>query len=211
MFHVKQSRLASSTVGVAAKLDAYAELLRRYHRTLDLMSAGAVAALEVKLAEAQVYPQLIAPQLSPAERILDLGSGAGLPGVPLALAFPEHEVMWVERRQRRANFLKIVVSQLELTNVTVFAADVRSVRAEPHSWVCAQAVGSLPLLYCLTRHLHAEQLTLVTRRADLSPAETASLEVVAGPTLATVSASLPTHGKLVAVRVQGGRDCPSSV
>lgn len=208
---MKQFRLASSAVNITAKLDAYAALLRRYHRTLDLMSARAVAALEVKIAEAQVYPQFITPYLSPAERILDLGSGAGLPGVPLALAFPEHEVMWVERRQRRANFLKIVVSQLELTNVTVVAADVRSVRGEPYSWVCAQAVGSLALLYCLTRHLHAAQLTLVTRRAELLPSETASLEAIAGPVRASAEAALPTHGKLVAVRFQGGRPCPSSV
>jgi 16S rRNA (guanine527-N7)-methyltransferase len=207
MFHVKQPLL----VEYAEKLQVYAALLRRYHSALDLMSSSAVTALEAKIAEARRYPELIAAQLSPTERILDLGSGAGLPGVPLALAFPGHAVTWVERRQRRANFLKIVASQLELKNVTVVADDVRQFVGAPHSWVCAQAVGRLPLLYCLTRHLHAEQITLVTRRADLSPAETAQLEAIAGPVLGTASAALPTHGKLVALRFQGGRPCPSSV
>ena len=193
------------------KLEAYKKLLVRYHRTLDLMSARAVAALDTKLAEAQVYPDFIASRLSPGDRILDVGSGAGLPGIPLALAFPEQQVTLVERRQRRANFLRIVSGQLGLDNVTVVASDVRDFQAAPHRWVCAQAVGSFPLLYCLTRHLHAETVTVLARRKDLSPAEQAELARITGPALEVKSVPLPTHGKLVALRLQGGRVCPSSV
>lgn len=193
------------------KLAAYRALLIRYHRTLDLMSARAVAVLDTKLAEAQLYPDFIAPYLSPDDRILDLGSGAGLPGIPLALAFPEQHVTLVERRQRRANFLRIAVGQLGLGNVTVIASDVRDFQAKPHRWVCAQAVGSFPLLYCLTRHLHPETVTVVARRGDLSPVERRELERITGPALEVKSVPLPTHGKLVALRLQGGQACPSSV
>ncbi len=193
------------------KLEAYRNLLETYRQTLDLMSARALATLDLKLAEAQVYADLIAPQLSPTEQILDLGSGAGLPGVPLALAFPQHQVTWVERRQRRANFLRIVASQLELANVTVVGDDVRTLRGETYSWICAQAVGRYALLYCLTRHLHTKTVTLVTRRGDLSPTERGELEYITGPVLAEATATLPSHGKLVALRLQGGQRCPSSV
>lgn len=203
MFHVKHRHLD--------KLERYKELLVRYHRTLDLMSARAVASLDTKLAEAQVYPDFIASYLSPDDCILDIGSGAGLPGIPLALAFPEQHVTLVERRQRRANFLRIVVGQLGLGNVTVVASDVRDFQGAPYAWVCAQAVGSLPLLYCLTRHLHAETVTVVARRGDLSPTERDELERVTGPALEVKSVPLPTHGKLVALRLQGGHACPSSV
>lgn len=175
------------------------------------MSARALASLDLKLSEAQVYVDVIAPQLSPTDRILDVGSGAGLPGVSLALAFPEHPITWVERRQRRANFLRIVASQLDLDNVTVIAEDVRGIRTDPCNWVCAQAVGRYTLLYCLTRHLHAETISLVTRRGDLSPTEQSDLEHVTGPVLASESAPLPSHGKLVLLRLQGGQRCPSSV
>ena len=203
MFHVKHTPLD--------KLERYKLLLRTYHRTLDLMSARAVIDLDTKVAEAEVYPALIAPRLSPTDRILDVGSGAGLPGVPLALAFPDHPVTWVERRERRANFLRIVAGQLGLANVTVVGDDIRHWQAPPHRWVCAQAVGRYTLLYCLTRHLHAHTVTLITRRSDLSPSEQADLERVTGPVLAAESVPLPTHGKLIALRLQGGRVCPSSV
>ena len=203
MFHVKQPALA--------ELAVYKELLEKYHRTLNLMSERAVASLGTKLDEAQVYADMIAPHLSPTDAILDVGSGAGLPGVPLALAFPNHPITWAERRQRRANFLRIVASQLELGNVTVVADDVRALRGPSYNWVCAQAVGSYTLLYCLTRHLHAETVTLITRRGVLSPAEHAELEHITGPVLASESAPLPTRGKLALLRLQGGQRCPSSV
>ena len=191
-------------------LDHYEALIVKYHKTLDLMSAQAVADLPTKLLEAQVFPTLIAPSLSPAERILDIGSGVGLPGIPLALAFPDHRITLVELRQRRASFLKLVVGQLGLQNVTVVAADVRTLQAAPYAWISAQAVGSFSLLYCLTRHLHDETVKLVTRRGELSPTEFGKLAAITGPILETLTAPLPTHGKLVAMRLQGGKPCPSS-
>ncbi len=175
------------------------------------MSARAIADLDTKLLEAQVYSKLLEPRLSPTDRILDIGSGVGLPGVLLAIALPKHQVTLVERRQKRANFLKIVVGQLGLKHVTVMADDVRSFQDVPYTYICAQAVGQFSLLYCLTRHLHAETVGIVSRRSDLSPAETAELTPISGPILETILSPLPTHGKLVLLRLQGGRLCPSSV
>ncbi len=192
------------------KLKEYKALVQRYHRTLDLMSERAVAELDTKIGEARVYAELIEPRFSLSDRILDLGSGVGLPGIVLASAFPNHDVALVERRQRRANFLKICVGKLGLTNITIVAEDVRTVQDRPYTWICAQAVGQFRLLYCLTRHLHAPTVTVVSRRSEVSPAEQAELEAVSGPVLETVTAPLPTHGKVVAVRLQGGRPCPSS-
>ena len=197
-----------------AKLEAYETyraLLLRYQSTLDLMSARAVAELETKWLEAQAYAELLEPRLSPTERILDLGSGAGLPGIPLALAFPNHQVTLVERRKKRASFLKLVVGQLGLEHVTVVSDDVRAFQDEPYNWICAQAVGQFSLLYCLTRHLHADTVTIVSRRGDLSSFEQSELEAITGPILATVQSPLPTHGKLVSLKLQGGQRCPSSV
>ncbi len=196
-----------------AKLEAYEKyraLLVRYQSTLDLMSARAVAELEIKWLEAQAYADLLEPRLSPAERILDIGSGAGLPGVPLALAFPNHQVTLVERRKKRASFLKLVVGQLRLENVAVVSDDVRAFQNAPYNWICAQAVGQFSLLYCLTRHLHADTVTVVSRRGDLSSTEINELTKITGPILETVQSPLPTHGKLVALKLQGGQRCPSS-
>ncbi len=192
----------------SSELSAYKDLIKTYHRTLDLMSESAVASLDEKVQEAHVYTDFITSRLSPTDSILDIGSGAGLPGIPLALAFPEQRVTLVERRQRRTNFLRIVVSQLGLTNVEVVGTDVQAFQAAPYRWVCAQAVGSFSLLYCLTRHLHEDTVSILSRRSDLSPAEQGALERFTGPILDAESVPLPTHGKLVALRLQGGRPCP---
>lgn len=191
-------------------LERYQTLVRRYHRTLDLMSDRAVAELDTKIAEARVYGALLEPHLSPTDRILDLGSGVGLPGITLALAFPRHRVSLIERRQRRANFLKICVGQLGLDNVTVVADDVRRFDDEPYTFITAQAVGRFSALYCLTRHLHAPIVHVTSRRGEVSPAEIAELEAVSGPVLETATAPLKTHGKLALLKLTGGRPCPSS-
>lgn len=174
------------------------------------MSERAVLDLDLKIQEAQVYTDLLEARLSPADRILDLGSGVGLPGIVIAATFSHHQVTLVERRQRRANFLKLVVAQLGLEKVTVVANDVQNFNDAPYPWICAQAVGRFSLLYCLTRHLHGHEVSVMSRRGEVSPAEQAELEAVSGPILETVTVPLPTHGKVVAVRLQGGRPCPSS-
>ena len=191
-------------------LEQYQALIRRYHHTLDLMSERAVSELDTKISEARVYAELLEPRLSPTDRILDLGSGVGLPGIVLAVAFPQHQVTLVERRQRRANFLKICVGQLGLVNVKVIGDGVQAFNDDPYQWICAQAVGQFSPLYCLTRHLHAPTVNVVSRRSEVSPAEQVELEAITGPVLETVTASLPTHGKVVGLRLQGGRPCPSS-
>lgn len=54
----------------------------------------------------------------------DLGSGAGLPGIPIAIARPDLKVVLAESRRPRAAFLELVVEQLDLANVEVHAAPV---------------------------------------------------------------------------------------
>ncbi|MGO8941054.1 MAG: 16S rRNA (guanine(527)-N(7))-methyltransferase RsmG [Mycobacterium sp.] len=69
--------------------------------------------------------------LDPGERIVDIGSGAGLPGLPLAIARPDLEVVLLEPLLRRSDFLREVVAELGLS------VDVVRGRAE-EPWVRAQ-------------------------------------------------------------------------
>jgi len=63
---------------------------------------------------------------SPAARlqIADVGSGAGLPGIPLAIAMPDAEFTLIERKGRRASFLRDVQKKLNLSHVTVEEAEM---------------------------------------------------------------------------------------
>lgn len=60
-------------------------------------------------------------------RLADLGSGAGFPGILLAIMFPENEVVLVERMKRRVDFLRNVILRCQLKNVRLVDRDVKSV------------------------------------------------------------------------------------
>ncbi len=61
----------------------------------------------------------VLPYLAEAKRILDVGSGAGLPGIPLAILEPEREFVLLDGNGKKTRFIKQVVIELKLKNVTV--------------------------------------------------------------------------------------------
>lgn len=79
--------------------------------------------------------------------ILDLGSGAGFPGIPLAIKFPSSIFILVEPLEKRANFLKMIKKELELENV-----EVLNIRMEDYDKnhkvdvIVSRAVSELPIL-----------------------------------------------------------------
>jgi 16S rRNA (guanine527-N7)-methyltransferase len=105
-----------------------------------------VRAVDVHLADS--LAGLAVPELAAAARIADLGSGAGLPGIPLALARPDAAVALVESLGRKADWLAAVAGDLGLARVEV-------VRERAETWtagfgacdaVCARALAPLAVL-----------------------------------------------------------------
>lgn len=62
-----------------------------------------------------------------ANSLLDIGSGGGFPGLPLAVANPKIRVTLVERNHKKCSFLRHVAMTLDLTNVHVINADIRNI------------------------------------------------------------------------------------
>jgi 16S rRNA (guanine527-N7)-methyltransferase len=193
------------------KLQTYKQLVTRYHHTLDLVSDLALEHFDDKITDSLFYAEFIKAKVKLGATILDVGSGAGLPGLVLAIALPNNPVFLVERRQKRAAFLKIAVSQLELTNAKAFSSDVSELKEISADVVTAMAVGSFKLIYCLTKHLHAEKTVLMSRKGDSHFKEIQELERTIGtpPKLLTNSnVSRETiYGNLVAIEVLGGLEC----
>ena len=75
-------------------------------------------------------------------RLADVGSGAGFPGLPLAMAIPGLHATLIEANAKKAAFLSEVVRRLYLSNVVVLRSRMEDVRGvEPFNFICARAIG----------------------------------------------------------------------
>lgn len=128
-------------------------LVPSLRRLLDLLVSSAAptairdrsVALDVHLRDSLAGLQV--DELRRARRVGDLGSGAGLPGLPLALALPEADVLLVESQRRRCVFLARAARELELSNVTVACARAEELTARGAlDAVTARALAALPVL-----------------------------------------------------------------
>jgi len=79
----------------------------------------------------------------PPPRIVDLGSGAGFPGLPLAITRPATEVVLVESRQRRHHFQRAACRELGITNAHPRLGRIEGLDVQAAEVVVAQAVGQL--------------------------------------------------------------------
>jgi 16S rRNA (guanine527-N7)-methyltransferase len=157
VFHVKHEGWAVlSALGVPLDADQIS-LVERYEGFLVERAApmGMVAASDLpRLRERHILDSLRAVPLLPsgAPAICDLGSGAGLPGIPLAIALPEARITLVEVRKNRAAFLETVIGALGLGHVAIHPRRLETFRSRvdvclarafapaPKAWKAAERI-----------------------------------------------------------------------
>jgi 16S rRNA (guanine527-N7)-methyltransferase len=130
---------------------------------------------------------VLAPLIPHGARIIDLGSGAGLPGIPLAIARPDLTVVLLEPMQRRVNFLHDCLDVLKLPGVTVVRGRAEDGVAELADVVVVRAVASLEKLMRLSFELLIDNGALLALKGEGAAGE---LEQVKRQT--TVEAELLT-------------------
>jgi 16S rRNA (guanine527-N7)-methyltransferase len=122
-----------------AALRTFEDLLREYSPRLGLVSDSDLG----RIWERHILDSLRALDclVSEDRLIADLGSGAGLPGIPIAIARPDARVVLIEPKRRRAAFLELALERLGLSNASVAAARAEEVTLAADVAV-ARAFGS---------------------------------------------------------------------
>ena len=183
-----------------APLHAFIRELVRWNRAFNLVSAGAADALVpahvldslsiVPYLRARLSPRALAAPPPGGERlVLDLGTGAGLPGIPLAIAMPDVRFVLLDANGKRVRFCRHVETTLGLANVEVVQARAEGYEApRPFDAVVVRAVGSLARLRGLAgRHCAGPVLAMKGRypAAELAEidARTATVERLRVPGL----------------------------
>jgi 16S rRNA (guanine527-N7)-methyltransferase len=137
-----------------AALLAYRDRLATSAAEFNLTSVRDPVAIERRhLIESLAFGRLLAERdlLPPGARVLDLGSGAGLPGLPLKVAWPELRLTLLEATGKKCRFLESAVAKLSLEGVEVAEGRAEDVAHDPahrgaYDLVVARAVARLPVL-----------------------------------------------------------------
>ena len=116
------------------------------------------------------------PHLKPS-RIADIGTGAGLPGIPLAIARPDCHFTLLDSNSKKTRFVQQAVLELKLANVEVVHARVENFRPSlAFDSVLARAFTDMLELFALTEHLLAEGGSLLAMKGLVPKQELAGLD-----------------------------------
>jgi 16S rRNA (guanine527-N7)-methyltransferase len=163
---LEQAQASGLSIDAAAAehLARFLTLLMRWNRVHNLTAVESVG----ELIRRHLLESLALRGFLRGSRIADMGSGAGLPGIPLAVTEPALQFTLIESRAKRVAFLRHVQGSLGLANVTIEHGRVEDLRdLAPFDTVLARAVAPLPEVVAMTRHLLGENgILLVPTKAD---------------------------------------------
>lgn len=157
------------------KLDRYQEWLSRENRQQNLVSESSLQ---------QVWARHFADSAQLLDHVpretsgpwLDLGSGAGLPGIVLATLLPDSPIILVESRKRRVEWLERVVSDLSLENCEVRGEKVERLEPLEASVITARAFAPLPKLLNLSARFSTSDTIWVLPKGRSAAQEVAELK-----------------------------------
>ena len=132
------------------QLEEYKAYLVTWNKTHNLISKKQAQKIDDHIADSLI----ISPFLN--KNIIDLGSGGGLPGIPLAIINPDKEFYLIESNTKKSSFLLHTTSRLSLENTSVINKRIEKVETKtfPESFdIVCRAVGSTEFIISLTAPL----------------------------------------------------------
>ena len=153
-----------------AKLLAYLDLLAKWNRTYNLTAVRD----PIEMVARHLLDSLAVLPFIHGTTLADLGSGAGLPGIPLAIARPDMQVTLVESNGKKVRFQREAVRSLPLTNVAIEQARVQDT-AGAFDTVTARAFAGLADMLAWGAHLLAADGRWLALKGHADPAEIAAV------------------------------------
>jgi 16S rRNA (guanine527-N7)-methyltransferase len=148
---ISKTELSVSTEQINLLIQ-YVELLHKWNKAYNLTSVRDPSDMVVK----HIMDSLMVGEVLQGNNFIDVGTGPGLPGIPLAILFPEKNFVLLDSLGKRITFLRQVVFQLKLTNVTPVKSRVEEYIPEvPFDGVLSRAFSSLTDMVSWCKHLIA--------------------------------------------------------
>jgi len=167
---------AGDVGGLAAQLTTYLAELHKWNRAYNLTAVRD----PFEMLTRHIYDSLTALPFVAGDAIADVGTGAGLPGIPLALCYPDRHFTLIDTNGKKTRFVQHAVAHLRLDNVEVVQARVESyVPASLFSSVFSRAFASLADFVAGCQAMTAADGCLVALKGRYPEEEQAALESAA--------------------------------
>jgi 16S rRNA (guanine527-N7)-methyltransferase len=144
------------------KIAQYKALLEKWNKIHNLTGAKTLQQIDQFILDA-VIPITFLPSVTKA---MDIGTGAGFPGMILAIALPQTHFTLVEPLSKRASFLQFVKADLGLSNVDVKALRVEQLSSEPYDLITSRAVTDTEMLLKLSKPFCSEGSLLLFYKGE---------------------------------------------
>lgn len=129
------------------KLEEYCDLLREWNAKINLVSRKDTERLETKhVAHCLTITKFL--RIMPKARILDVGTGGGLPGIPLSICYPQARFTLMDSVGKKVMVVEDMIKRLELSNVEVRRGRVEELpKKKTYDFVIGRAVTALPTFF----------------------------------------------------------------
>jgi 16S rRNA (guanine527-N7)-methyltransferase len=136
--------------GQVDRLLQFSALLKKWNRTYNLTAIED----DLTIVSAHLLDSLVLAMYIERGRVLDVGTGGGFPGIPLAIARHAVQVTLLDPLQKRAAFLRQAIAELELDNAEVACSRVEDWRDKPRfDVIVSRAFAELPVFVSSSAHL----------------------------------------------------------